>query len=85
MRIQAIRAWPRRFDCVELELPEGSTVADALRALPFDAAGYAGFAIHGEQAMPGTVLREGDRLELLRALLIDPKAARRRRAARPPR
>jgi hypothetical protein len=42
--------------------------------------GVAGHAIHGERVNLRTVLREGDRLELLGPLLADPKDARRERA-----
>ena len=38
------------------------------------------WAIHGRAVGPDTVLHEGDRVELLRPLSIDPKLARRRRA-----
>lgn len=37
------------------------------------------WAIHGRLADPWTPLREGDRVELLRPLSVDPKQARRRR------
>jgi putative ubiquitin-RnfH superfamily antitoxin RatB of RatAB toxin-antitoxin module len=37
-------------------------------------------AVHGLLAKPDQVLREGDRVELLRPLLADPKDNRRRRA-----
>ena len=68
-----------------LELPEGASVAAALGAC----AGIEGFPVmpdpsleiavwgHGQDAR--CVLREGDRLELLRALRVDPKVARRER------
>jgi len=36
--------------------------------------------VHGLIARPDQVLREGDRVELLRPLLSDPKQTRRRRA-----
>ncbi|MDO5685795.1 MAG: RnfH family protein [Neisseria sp.] len=38
------------------------------------------FGIFGKRAAPDTVLQEGDRVEIYRPLLIDPKSARRRRA-----
>ena len=81
MRVQVVLAWPRRHATVELDLPEGARVADALAAcgLPLD--GIAGQAVFGERAETDTVLRDGDRLELLRPLRADPKDARRRRAA----
>ena len=51
-----------------------------MAASGFVDAEHAATAIHGVNATPGTVLQEGDRVEVLRPLLIDPKEARRRRA-----
>ena len=76
-----VLAWPRRFDAVEVELPEGATLADALAASGLGAPDVVAYAIHGVRAEPAQVLREGDRVELLRPLQADPKDARRRRAA----
>ncbi|MDN5865615.1 MAG: RnfH family protein [Gammaproteobacteria bacterium] len=63
-----------------LSLPEGATLADALAALGLDTDAAAGFGIRGRRALPNTLLREGDRIELYRTLEVDPKAARRARA-----
>lgn len=65
-----------------LALPDAATVADALAAsgLPLD--GIAGYAVFGVRVAGGDALRDGDRLELLRPLQLDPKEARRRRASR---
>ena len=83
MRVEVIRAWPRHHESLLLDLPEGATVADALEASGFDLAGIGGYAVFGERAELGDVLRDGDRVELLRPLQIDPKEARRRRASKP--
>ncbi len=82
LRVEVMRAWPRRHRSVQLELPAGATVADAVAAcgLPLD--GVAGQAVFGEPAPPSRLLRDGDRVELLEALRLDPKEARRRRARR---
>lgn len=81
MRIEVARAWPRRHQFQVLELPQGATVADAVRAVGLGAdAESVGVAVFGVVATPATVLRDGDRVELLRPLLLDPKEARRRRA-----
>lgn len=80
MRVEVIRAWPHRFESVVLDLPAGATVADALAASGFDDGRTAATAIHGVNATAATVLNEGDRVEVLRPLLVDPKEARRRRA-----
>lgn len=82
MKVEVLRAWPRRFERMELELPSGSCVADALAAagVTGDAETVA-YAVYGVRVDVLTVLHDGDRLELLRPLQADPKEARRRRAA----
>lgn len=81
MRIEVVLAWPDHYSAVQLDLPDGATVADAvaLSSLALEQA-PAAHAVHGVIARPEQVLREGDRVELLRPLLLDPKQARRRRA-----
>lgn len=83
IRVEVIRAWPRRYETITLTLPDAATVADALAAGRFSLEGIAGYAVFGERVGGGDGLRDGDRLELLRPLQIDPKDARRRRAERP--
>lgn len=82
IRVEVVRAWPRRHATASLELPVGAMVSDALAAcgLPLD--GISGVAVFGERVAPTDGLRDGDRLELLQPLLVDPKEARRRRAVR---
>jgi putative ubiquitin-RnfH superfamily antitoxin RatB of RatAB toxin-antitoxin module len=80
VRVEVVRAWPRRHESVVLELPEPATVADALAASGFEQADIAGYAVFGERAAIGDALCDGDRVELLRPLQVDPKDARRRRA-----
>ncbi|MFD1042936.1 RnfH family protein [Pseudoxanthomonas kaohsiungensis] len=82
-RVQVVIAWPHRHEQRDLRLADGATVGDALRAAALaDEADLAGVAVFGVLADRSTVLREGDRVELLRPLLVDPKEARRRRALR---
>jgi putative ubiquitin-RnfH superfamily antitoxin RatB of RatAB toxin-antitoxin module len=70
---------------VALSLPPGSTVAQALQASGL-AAGVGdgpealGVAVFGRAAAPGDALHDGDRVELLPPLTVDPKIARQRRA-----
>lgn len=59
---------------------DGATVGDAVAASGLALDGIAGYAVFGVRAEVATRLREGDRVELLRPLRIDPKEARRRRA-----
>ncbi|WP_372177046.1 RnfH family protein [Xanthomonas axonopodis pv. phyllanthi] len=81
MRIEVVLAWPDRYSSAHLELPEGATVAEAvaMSGLAVERA-PAAYAVHGLIARPEQGLRDGDRVELLRPLLLDPKEARRRRA-----
>jgi putative ubiquitin-RnfH superfamily antitoxin RatB of RatAB toxin-antitoxin module len=76
---------PRRVDVVALTLPLGSTVQDAVaasglllrHAVPAQPA--PALAVWGRPVTAETPLRMHDRVELLRALLVDPKEARRLR------
>jgi len=82
---------------VHLRLPAGSVLADAIRAagLPEPLAWLAGQASANESARPALAagvwgrrqpldhpLRDGDRVEVWRALKVDPKEARRLRYRR---
>lgn len=81
MKIEVLRAWPRRHARVELELSDGARVIDALRAAGLEAdPETVACAVFGVEVDPGHVLAEGDRIELLRPLQADPKDARRNRA-----
>ena len=87
MRIEIVLARPRAFESWTVTLPMGATVAMALEAAGLtpdwlQGQGIDGLAVHGVRAAPGDALRDGDRIELLRPLVADPKDARRRRAAR---
>ncbi|MDR0478781.1 MAG: RnfH family protein [Burkholderiaceae bacterium] len=73
---------------VELKLPAGSTVQDAVTAsgllarYPALDLGRAGVGVWGRPAPPGQPLRDRDRVELYRPLSVDPKVARRERFGR---
>ena len=87
MRIEIVLARPRAFESWQVTLPIGANVAQALQAAGFtpdalSAQGIDGLALHGVRTTPEAVLREGDRIELLRPLVADPKDARRKRAAK---
>lgn len=76
---------PREIDTVDLQLPPGSTLADALRAsgllerhgLSLD--GPLSVGIWTKLRPLDTLLREADRVEIYRGLTVDPKEARRQR------
>ena len=76
---------PRVVHEVALEVPEGTTAAQALQLSGLlevveglDPAAY-GVGVWGRKAGPGQRLREGDRVEIYRPLTVDPKLARRER------
>ena len=76
---------PRQTQQWELQLPPGATVADALQACPSGSAwrevgkGTALCGIWGRVVEKTTVLQHQDRVEVYRALTVDPKLARRDR------
>lgn len=83
MRVELVRAWPRRHDSVSVEVEDGAHVGDALKAAGWRLeAEFTGLAVFGQAATAGTPLHAGDRIELLRRLELDPKQARRLRAER---
>ena len=89
LRVTVAWASPRAQGVVEVDLPPGATVADAVAAArAIERAGVepglAGFAIFGQTARPGTPVADGDRVEITRPLVADPRAARRDRAAAHP-
>lgn len=79
---------PRQVWEREVALPGGATVLDALCASGLyevfsDLAGRAlEVAVWGRAAAPSQGLRDRDRVEVLRPLLVDPKVARRERFQR---
>lgn len=81
-RIGVILAWSgaqRQVEQRELQLPAGSSVADALVAAGLDADDWAGLGIWGRRVTALQALRDGDRIELYRGLRVDPRHARRER------
>ena len=87
MKVEVCYAEPGGATRIDVELDDGATVNAAIGAsaiverLALDLTGLT-FAVFGRRATGETVLAAGDRVELLRPLLVDPKEARRRRAAK---
>ncbi len=80
----AYSATARQVDRVALDLPEASTVRDALHASGLLerhglASGAVQCGVWGRRCPLSQVLCDGDRVELYRALTVDPKEARRLR------
>lgn len=90
MRIAVVYATSDIEQRADVTLPAGAVVADAVTAsglierLRLERATL-DYAIFGQRASPSTPLEDGDRVELLRPLIVDPKAARRKRAMEKPR
>ena len=83
MQIQLVRAWPHRHQSLDIELGAGACVGDALVAAGWNLDDeFVALAVFGVAAKLNTPLHEGDRIELLRALPLDPMTARRRRAGK---
>jgi putative ubiquitin-RnfH superfamily antitoxin RatB of RatAB toxin-antitoxin module len=79
-------AGPEGEAVVAVAVATGATVAEAVaRSRLVERFGLAhaaiSYAIFGQRAPAATPLRAGDRVELLRPLVADPKDARRRHAA----
>jgi len=65
-----------------IDLPEGATVSDALARCGWSPAEGETIAVWGRKADASQVLRERDRVEMVRPLVVDPKVARRERFKR---
>lgn len=88
LRIRVIYALPDHQASVDLQLPPGTSLTEAvsrsglLQKFPEAAVRPLSCAIFG-RAVPLTYqLRDGDRIEILRPLQIDPKQSRREAAER---
>lgn len=84
MLLLAVKQTPSGLLKKVLELPEGSTVGDALRALGWQKTEEIGLSIYGRRCKEEDLLKDGDRIELTEPLRIDPKEARRLRALNKP-
>jgi putative ubiquitin-RnfH superfamily antitoxin RatB of RatAB toxin-antitoxin module len=89
LRVSIAVALPGQQDVVDVAVPEGATLREALEAAdiprrhpelgPVDALQV---GIWSRRARLESVLRDGDRVEVYRALKADPKAMRRARVRR---
>jgi len=90
IRISVVYALPGTATEIELSLPLGSSVADALGASgiaerhPEVDLERCALGVFGRRIERSSLLAEGDRVEIYRPLAADPKDARRRRAGRRP-
>ena len=86
--VEVVYALPLAQDSTRLRVAAGTTVAEAI-AQAGVALRHPGIeladnrvAVYGKRVLLTTVLRDQDRVEILRPLSADPKEARRTRAAR---
>jgi hypothetical protein len=86
--VTVVYALPGRAMDLEVELPAGSSVADALTRSgiatrhPEIKLAAMDVGVYGHRVALDSVLADGDRVEIYRSLQVDPKDARRRRASR---
>jgi putative ubiquitin-RnfH superfamily antitoxin RatB of RatAB toxin-antitoxin module len=80
-------ATPERQCILKVDVPEGTTAAEAVRLsgieeqFPEIELGKNRIGIFGKLCKADRVLRSGDRVEIYRPLLVDPRVARRKLAA----
>lgn len=80
MRIEIVHATAGGTSSDAVEVPCGTTVAEAAAASRFADVDAVAFAVYGRLVRADRTLDPGDRVELLSDLLVDPKDARRMRA-----
>jgi hypothetical protein len=88
IEITVVYCFPDRAHVIPLRVSESCTIAEAIRQsgildrCPEINLDVNRVGIFNRLCDPGTPLRDGDRVEIYRPLVADPKTARRRRAAR---
>ena len=86
IHVEVVLAMPERQELVALDVDEGTSVAGviALSGLPEKFEGFeldlSDVGIFGKKVSPDQLLRDGDRVEIYRPLIADPKESRRARA-----
>ena len=86
IRVEVVYATSGRQELVSLEMCDGSTLADAITesglAEMFDnfVVDPSRVGIFGQKSTLDQILRDGDRVEIYRPLIADPKEVRRQRA-----
>jgi len=86
LRVEVVFALPDAVDLSTVELPEGASVGDAIRASGLAArrpdidSGTHGVGIFGVRKTLHDPVADGDRIEIYRPLPVDPKESRRQRA-----
>jgi uncharacterized protein len=87
--VEIVYAQAQRSIGKSLRLPQGSTISDALAAAASDTdlkgvdLANSPVGIFGKVARRDQTLKDGDRIEIYRSLLEEPKLARRKRLSKP--
>ena len=87
-RVEVAYATPSRQEVIEVVIPPGASIEQVIREsgllqrFPEIDLARSRVGIFGEIASLQDPVRDGDRVEIYRPLLADPKETRRRRAAR---
>jgi uncharacterized protein len=88
IEVEVVYALPFAQDTTRLRIPAGTTVAQAIARAgvalrhPEIDLGRGRLAVYGRLVSGDALLRDQDRVEILRPLSADPKEVRRRRASR---
>lgn len=88
IRVEVAYARPDTAFCIPVELAAGTSAADAIRAsgllerCPEIDLDMNRIGIFARPCQPADRVSDGDRIEIYRPLQVDPKEARRRRAAK---
>lgn len=86
INIEVVYALPHEQTLLQVRVPQGCTVADAVKAsgilekYPEIDLAKNKLGIFGKLAKPDVILREKDRIEIYRPLIADAKEIRRQRA-----
>jgi putative ubiquitin-RnfH superfamily antitoxin RatB of RatAB toxin-antitoxin module len=90
LRVEVVYALPEGEDAVTVSLAPGATLLDAIAASglaarhpEIDLARHR-IGVYGQVKAAACAAADGDRIEIYRALLVEAKEARRRRAAKKP-
>lgn len=86
LRVEVVYASGKEADVVTVRLPAGATVRDAITASGLAArlSDLSAVGVFGRRVKPDAPLADGDRVEIYRPLLVDPKEQRRQRSRKKP-
>ena len=86
IKIEVVYALPHEQTLLKLEVPEKTTIADAIKLsglmekYPEIDLEKGKFGLYGKLSKTDVVLREKDRVDIYRPLIADPKEVRKKRA-----